>query len=233
MFGVSWQAELFDELALRLTGIGQVELVGSAADPAVITDGWSDLDVMITLTRTGQVDLLAGFDAWAVSDVRSTESQVLRIVLRDGRRLDMVVDGGVVAVPPLASDNDIRFVAAVAAAKMGRGDHLIGLHLTLELMRSCLVLAMRLRDGDAGTTVHRFGSERDALVTMSRHCSVAESRFCLVPTSWSARSSCTVAGGASWTRVTSRTGLASARCWTAGSHDRPDSSAWLMWVVGP
>lgn len=163
MFGVSWQAELFDELALRLTGIGQVEMVGSAADPAVITDGWSDLDVMITLTRPGQVDLLAGFDAWAVSDVRSTESQVLRIVLRDGRRLDMVVDGGVVAVPPLASDNDIRFVAAVAAAKMGRGDHLIGLHLTLELMRSCLVLAMRLRDGDAGTTVHRFGSERDAL----------------------------------------------------------------------
>ena len=164
MFGVSWQAELFDELTLRLTGSGQVEMVGSAADPAVSTDGWSDLDVMITLMGATQVDLLAGFDVWAVSDVRSDENQVLRIILRDGRRLDMVVDGGVVAVPPSACDNDIRFVAAVAAMKLGRGDHLIGLHLTLDLMRSCLVLAMQLRDRDAGTTVHRFGSERDALV---------------------------------------------------------------------
>jgi hypothetical protein len=53
-------------------------------------------------------------------------------------------------------------IAALAAAKLGRGELLISLHLTLELMRACLVQAMLLRDRDVGTTIHRFGSERDA-----------------------------------------------------------------------
>lgn len=54
-------------------------------------------------------------------------------VLRDGRRVDPSVDGGPVRAPSLSADNDVRFVAALAATKLSRGDWLIRLHLTLEL----------------------------------------------------------------------------------------------------
>ena len=66
-------------------------------------------------------------------------------------------------MPALAADNDIRILAAFATAKLARDDHLIGLHLALELMRSCLDQAMLLRDRDLGTSVHRFGSTHDAM----------------------------------------------------------------------
>jgi hypothetical protein len=48
-------------------------------------------------------------------------------VLVDGRRIDLVVKGGCVLVPSRAADNEFRMVAATAASKLGRGDHLIGL----------------------------------------------------------------------------------------------------------
>ncbi len=78
-------------------------------------------------------------------------------------RLDLVVEGGMVGLPARSADNDVRVLAALAAAKLGRGDRLIGLHLTMELMRACLVQAMLLRDRDGGTSVHRFGSGRDEM----------------------------------------------------------------------
>ena len=51
----------------------------------------------------------------------------MRVVLVDGRRVDLVVEGGRVRVPALAADNDIRILAALATAKLARDDH-IGLH---------------------------------------------------------------------------------------------------------
>jgi hypothetical protein len=81
----------------------------------------------------------------------------------DGRRVDLVVDGGRIHVPGLAADNEIRMLAALAVTKLGRDDRLIGLHLTLELMRLSLVQAMLIRDRACGTGVHRTGSDVDAL----------------------------------------------------------------------
>lgn len=127
-------------------------------------DGWSDLDLHIDFEGPSQiVDVLAGLPVWATSNVEDAGRQVLRVVLVDGRRIDFVVTGGRLEVPSGAADNDVRMLAALAASKLGRGDHLIGLHLTLELMRLCLVQAMVARDRALGTTVHRFGSAQDAM----------------------------------------------------------------------
>lgn len=163
MAGMSWQSELADELSGRLSADGEIVVVGSVTSSESL-DGWSDLDVHVDLRGASEpVDLLVGLDVWALSEVHSDRQQVVRAVLRDGRRVDLVVEGGTIVVPGTAVDNDVRFVAALAAAKLGRGDHLIGLHLTLDLLRTCLVHAMELRDRELGTTVHRHGSERDAM----------------------------------------------------------------------
>jgi len=53
-----------------------------------------------------------------------------------------------------------RFEAVLAAVKAARGDVLIGAHLTLQLARHVLVIAMLLRDRDAGTNHHRHGGSR-------------------------------------------------------------------------
>ena len=150
------------ELADRLPEMAAVSLAGSGLSPEQL-DPWSDLDLHLDLAgRAEPVDLFLGLDIWAVSDEVASGQQVLRVVLGDGRRVDLVVQGGRVSVPAQSADNDIRMIAALAAAKLGRGELLISLHLTLELMRACLVQAMLLRDRDVGMTVHRFGSERDA-----------------------------------------------------------------------
>ena len=45
--------------------------------------------------------------------------------------------------------------------KFMRGDHLIGMHLLMEIVRECLVLLMIERDLDSGTNFHRFGNEEE------------------------------------------------------------------------
>ena len=52
----------------------------------------------------------------------------------------------------------------LAAYKVVRNDLLIALHLTLDLMRICLVLRMMLRDRTEGTHHHRIGGVGNELV---------------------------------------------------------------------
>lgn len=158
-----WQLQLERELVQRLPDSTTHRLAGSALRPEWL-DGWSDLDLHLELPRSDEaLDLFAGYEVWAATEDLSSGRQVLRVVLADGRRVDLVVTGGRVRLTDRAVDNGVRSIAALAAAKLGRGDRLIGLHLALDLMRSCLVQAMLLRDRDQGTTIHRFGSDRDAL----------------------------------------------------------------------
>jgi hypothetical protein len=161
---VVWQVDLSQELTARLPASATLHIIGSAATPALL-DAWSDLDVRLSLAEpVDAVDLLGGRKVWALDDATTSEAQVLRLVLMDGCRLDMVIAGsGRVNPPPMERDNEVRFLAALAAVKLGRGDQLIGLHLVLELLRSCLVQAMLLRDQDTGTNLHRFGTARDAM----------------------------------------------------------------------
>jgi hypothetical protein len=52
------------------------------------------------------------------------------------------------------------FDAVLAAVKAARGGILTGAHLTLQLARHVLVIAMLLRSRDAGTDHHRHGGSR-------------------------------------------------------------------------
>lgn len=160
---MSWQAELHQELIDRLPPTATTEVLGSAAGAAA-PDGWSDLDLRVALPADGaRVPLFTSGEVWAIDDNRSPENRVIRAVLADGRRVDLIISGATVDLPDPAVDNEVRFLAALAAAKLGRGDRLIGSHLLLEVARAALVQAMLLRDRDLGTTVHRHGSRRDAL----------------------------------------------------------------------
>jgi hypothetical protein len=53
--------------------------------------------------------------------------------------------------------NDFWFKGMLAASRAARGDLLVALHLSLDLVRDCCVLAMMLRDRQAGTSHHRDG----------------------------------------------------------------------------
>lgn len=60
--------------------------------------------------------------------------------------------------------NGFWFKAALAVSKVVRGDLLIALHLALDLVRDCCVLAMVLRDRAEGTNHHRHGGSGNQVV---------------------------------------------------------------------
>jgi hypothetical protein len=158
---MDWQSAHFEQVVAALPDAA-VELHGSATRVEQL-DGWSDLD--LRLTTDGGVpleSLTVGSGLWAYEDVRTPTAEICRTVLADGRRVDVSINGaGRIIGLESTQDNEIRFLASMAATKLGRGDRLIGGHLALDLIRSCLVIAMQLRDRDCGTTVHRHGSDRD------------------------------------------------------------------------
>lgn len=160
-----WQQQMVSEVTGRLPSGASLEVVGSAADRSLIDD-WSDLDLHLHLPHlVDLVDLLGEPAVWAAEEAVAAEGQVVRFVLLDGRRIDVVVEAGRLVLPALAVDNDVRFLAALAVSKLGRRDQLIGMHLVLELLQACLVQAMLLRDRDEGTHIHRAGTQRDSLAT--------------------------------------------------------------------
>ena len=60
--------------------------------------------------------------------------------------------------------NDFWFMATVAITKVARNDLLIGTHLTLDLIRNCLVLKMIQRDQIKRTRIHRTGGWGNELI---------------------------------------------------------------------
>jgi hypothetical protein len=161
---MAWQFDLYDEISTALTASGGVRAYGSVLTPALL-DGWSDLDLYVDVDNTLDIAAIVNPSTiWAFDNITGNGAQVLRLVLVDGRRLDLTVGGtGQITPHTAADDNAVRFIAALAAVRLGRGDQLIGLHLTLELLRSCLEQAMLLRDQDLGTNIHRHGTQRDGL----------------------------------------------------------------------
>lgn len=192
----TWQLELLVAVtaqAGRRADVAQLWILGSARQPELL-DRWSDIDVGLVLSGPVALSSLlpAGVTVWALDRQSSGVRSTCRVVLTDGRRVDLVVaaaeeferaggrcaysDGRpqatstgtlLVADASDASVNEARFIAAQAVVKYGRGDLLIGSHLTLELAQLCLVQAMLLRDRDEGTTSHRFGTARDDLAAQT------------------------------------------------------------------
>jgi hypothetical protein len=161
---MAWQFDLYEQISAAVAASASIRAHGSVLTPALL-DGWSDLDLHLDLDDTLEIAAIINPSLiWAFDNMPDNGAQVLRLVLVDGRRLDLTVGGtGHITSPAVADDNAVRFVAALAAAKLGRGDQLIGLHLTFELLRSCLEQAMLLRDQDVGTNIHRHGTQRDGL----------------------------------------------------------------------
>ncbi|SDR78633.1 hypothetical protein SAMN04488543_0463 [Friedmanniella luteola] len=161
-----WQRALADELTGRLGPRAAVAVAGSVRRPATL-DGWSDLDLHLRLADDADLaELVAPAEVWAHDLAATADEQVVRLVLRDGRRVDLQVRGaGRLRVDAPDEQAQARFVAAMVAVKTGRGDRLIATHLLLGLLRTVLVDGLRLRDRDEGTTVHRTGTARDALAT--------------------------------------------------------------------
>jgi hypothetical protein len=58
---------------------------------------------------------------------------------------------------------DFRFKSMQAVYKVVRGDLLIALHLTQDLIRDCCVLGMMLRDRETGTNIHKHGGAGNQL----------------------------------------------------------------------
>jgi hypothetical protein len=184
--GDGWQQRMLPVmagLAAADTRIRDFQVHGSASGPGACTDRWSDLDVLVTAVDP----VMAAEDfarqigrclspVFAANRSGSSRRYCVRLVLRDLRRIDVTA----VAAPGGEKDPDpdersrgqppadaaaelignFRFDAVLAAVKAARGDVLIGAHLTLQLARHVLEMAMLLRDQDAGTTHHRFGGSR-------------------------------------------------------------------------
>jgi hypothetical protein len=168
-------------LASEDARVSDLRAHGSASGTAAAADRWSDLDVLVTATEPIEAaeslarrigDRVA--PVFAASRNGSASGYCVRLVLADLRRIDISAvppsDGTGQALEPGQHQEpseavaetlaDFRFEAVLAAVKAARGDVLIGAHLTLQLARHVLVIAMLLRDRDAGTDHHRHGGSR-------------------------------------------------------------------------
>lgn len=149
-----WQQALLEHLRRVGPEVRAVRPYGSVTDPARL-DRWSDLDAEVDLTVDIDAQRLLGRDPWAWQDVTGDGLQRVRVVLPDGRRADLVLRGGTVRFPEPPVDNAVRFDLALAATRFGRGADVIGLHLTLGVVRRALVDTMVLADRQSGTDHHR------------------------------------------------------------------------------
>lgn len=122
------------------------------------TDGWSDLDVRVGTRGPLDLERLLGARLWAWQ----ASGAVVRLVTVDGRFVDLTVDGADPVLPAPPADLAIRFDAALAAVRLGRGNLLIGLHLVLGIGREALVESMRTVDTATGTVHHPSPTTWDA-----------------------------------------------------------------------
>ncbi|PWH06034.1 hypothetical protein DEO23_09455 [Brachybacterium endophyticum] len=155
-----WQLTTLETLRTNLP-TARITPYGSATEPSTL-DGWSDLDVQIAADSPVDVATALGSPIWTYQHIVESEHEVVRVVLADGRRADLTITGGPAVLPAAAADSEVRFDAALAAVRFGRGSDLIGLHLTLGILRQTLVQGMLRADRDAGTTHHRHANPPDA-----------------------------------------------------------------------
>ncbi|WP_144754507.1 hypothetical protein [Curtobacterium pusillum] len=158
---MTWQTDLLEGIRTRAPAGSTVEPYGSVTEPGTL-DGWSDVDVALTLTADVDAETLLGGTPWAWQEHQDGATQTVRLVLVDGRRVDLTVQGERVRLPASPVDASVRFDAALAAVRFGRGNDLIGMHLVLGIVRTALVDVMIAVDRATGTDHHRSGSPLDA-----------------------------------------------------------------------
>lgn len=158
---MTWQTDLLERIRTQAPAGSTVEPYGSVTEPRTL-DAWSDVDVALTLTDDVDAETLLGGTPWAWQEHRDGATQTVRLVLVDGRRVDVTAHGQRVRLPTPPVDDAVRFDAALAAVRLGRGSDLIGMHLVLGIVRTALVDVMVAIDRATGTDHHRSGSPLDA-----------------------------------------------------------------------
>lgn len=156
----TWQMDTLATLRSSLPN-AEVAPYGSVLEPDSL-DSWSDLDVAVRTSSVVDLESVLGARIWASQTARDAEWQVIRLVLDDGRRVDLKIAGAEAEVPAPASDNEVRFDAALAAVRFGRGNDLIGLHLVLGILRESLVHRMVAADRQVDCIHHRHATAQDA-----------------------------------------------------------------------
>ena len=184
-------AGLLPALYARFPDAPRVGVGGSVATASVDRLSDLDLIVVSDELPDAAGDLTmatAAGPVWSVDRHEDVDARTLRLVYTDGRRIDLLLrtTNSVLPEPLLWLDSAVlpphqlvlpgppvqpdparaevlaaRHVAALAAAKLGRGDLLIGAHLCLDVARQALVVSMLLRDLESGRTSHHHGSRRD------------------------------------------------------------------------
>jgi len=157
---MTWQIDLLERIRTRAPSGSTLAPYGSVTDPTAL-DGWSDVDAELELTEVVDVATLLDGAAWAWQEHETGGTQTVRLVLVDGGRVDLTVRGEHVRLPTPPVDNSVRFDAALAAVRFGRGNDLIGMHLVLGIVRTALVDVMVAVDRATGTDHHRSGSPLD------------------------------------------------------------------------
>jgi hypothetical protein len=152
----------------------------SDLDLIVVSDALPDAAGDLTMaTAAGPV--------WSIERQEGDNGRTLRLVYSDGRRIDLLLrtedsnlpdpvlwleisESAPDLSPPLLAQQleparaevlAVRHATALAAAKLGRRDVLIGAHLCLDVASKVLVVSMRLRDQESGRTHHHHGGRRD------------------------------------------------------------------------
>lgn len=159
---MQWQQALLDQLGVASPAVDEVRPYGSVLTPSVL-DRWSDLEAEVDLSADIDGGMLLGAELWAWQSSLDDDVQRVRAVLRDGRRCDLAVRGAMLTLPKPPVDNAVRSDLALAATRFGRGANVIGLHLTLGVVREALVHSMVLADRQSGSAHHRSGTPTDVV----------------------------------------------------------------------
>ena len=123
------------------------------------------LDVVIASESS-----LAAIEAWEDNPLRYTNTCLFSRSPALDRALSMHFSPPVLKpVSPEEFDrmaNDFVFKGMLAVSKIGRAELLVALHLSLDMIRDCLVLAMMIRDRENGSDHHRDGSEGNHFIEL-------------------------------------------------------------------
>ena len=122
-----------------------------------LVDG-SGLDFVIVTESS-----LQGIGRWEANPLRYTNTCLFSRSQALDRALSMSFPPPILKpITPETFDrmaNDFWFKGMLAVSKIGRQELLVALHLSLDMIRDYLVLAMMLRDRDTGSDHHRDGSQ--------------------------------------------------------------------------
>lgn len=130
------------------------------------------LDIVFTTeSALEQIDSWDSISFWSGTRTLFSRSTLVDTIL--ARKLERPKPSQISTEQFQAMVNRFWFKATLAVTKVVRDDLLIALHLALDLVRDCCVLAMLLRDRAANTNYHRHGGIGNDIVAQLQPCELS------------------------------------------------------------